>query len=382
MKGGLIFVALMGATWASAVDVYVMSSGEPGTDAAVMNALTAQGHTPTLGVEYSWLDGTASLAGYEAVYAQCNYNWANPDMPLAGQTQLARFVANGGGLILSEWCSWRMANSALQRLVALNPFQLTASYAFSIGGTFSLMTPDPVVSFGLPSSFSVVLTSYSGSNTLVFGVRPGGTEFHSFNDGLNVSVGLAGRAYGRGRVAAFSTTNGPGQFASTDFQKLVGNTVQWTSNGAGGVTVSGHVDLEGWLPSPNGVEVEVLFWQGADTVHEAPFVSLDGNGNFAIPVPLSGTYEVTVKASHWLRKRNATVAIGPGGVSGLGFSLINGDVDGNNLVDSDDFDRLVAGFGYMVGDPPFDVETDLNGTDNTDSDDFDILVANFGQQGD
>lgn len=56
--------------------------------------------------------------------------------------------------------------------------------------------------------------------------------------------------------------------------------------------------------------------------------------------------------------------------------LINGDVDGNNGVDSDDFDLLVSGFG---GEGPVG---DLDGVNGVDSDDFDILVARFGLFGD
>lgn len=383
MRAWLLVGGLTCSAWASAVDVYVMSSEDLAVDSAVSNALTAQGHNPILGAPYHMFDGTADLTGIEAVYFQSNANWANPDMPLAGQVQLARFVAGGGGLVMSEWCTWRMANSAFQRIARMTPFVITSTFSSSWEGAFQLVTTDPVVSAGVPSYFYVLLNSYAGTTSTVYGVRPGGTQFYSFYDGWDTTVGLAGRPYGRGRVASFSTTNGPDQFGSASFPRLFGNTIQWVSNGAGGVSVSGHVDLQDWLASPGGVEVELAFWQGGDSVYEAPFVALDASGNFDIPVPLSGTYDVTVKGSHWLRRLHASsVDIGVGGASGLNFSLINGDVDDSNMVDSDDFDRLVAGFGYTLGDGGYDPATDLNGTDNTDSDDFDILVANFGLGGD
>ncbi len=40
------------------IRVYVMSSGDAATDNAVLGALTAGGHSPTLGVQYTECDGS------------------------------------------------------------------------------------------------------------------------------------------------------------------------------------------------------------------------------------------------------------------------------------------------------------------------------------
>ena len=58
------------------------------------------------------------------------------------------------------------------------------------------------------------------------------------------------------------------------------------------------------------------------------------------------------------------------------MSLINGDVNNDNRVDSDDFDQIVANFGASG------TWADLDGSGSVDSDDFDILVLNFGGEGD
>jgi len=67
--------------------------------------------------------------------------------------------------------------------------------------------------------------------------------------------------------------------------------------------------------------------------------------------------------------------ISGGALTGQNFSLRNGDLNNDNMVDSDDFDLLIAAFGISAG-------GDLNGDGVTDSDDFDILIANFGLSGD
>lgn len=97
-------------------------------------------------------------------------------------------------------------------------------------------------------------------------------------------------------------------------------------------------------------------------------------GEYRVFVPGAGTYQLSTKVTHWLR-RTITVTTGAGGAT-ANISLINGDLDQNNFIDSDDFDILVGAFGNPgpIGD------IDESGT--VDSDDFDVLVQNFGTNGD
>jgi len=85
----------------------------------------------------------------------------------------------------------------------------------------------------------------------------------------------------------------------------------------------------------------------------------------------NGAVDISVKGSHWLRRTHQVDLTG----SGFAFNLINGDLDQNNVIDSDDFDIVVANFG---GGPT----GDLDGNNLVDSDDFDIIVKNFGEVGD
>lgn len=107
--------------------------------------------------------------------------------------------------------------------------------------------------------------------------------------------------------------------------------------------------------------------------------TVDGEGHafFFTDLPV-GDYLLAVKGRQWLRKSM------PDPVSltedGLRYEpvieLVNGDLDDNNLIDSDDFDLLIGSFGQFGG------AGDVNGDQFVDSDDFDILVRNFGLVGD
>ncbi|HRF58552.1 MAG TPA: DUF1565 domain-containing protein [Fimbriimonadaceae bacterium] len=141
------------------------------------------------------------------------------------------------------------------------------------------------------------------------------------------------------------------------------------------VPVTGQVTLQSFLGDVTNEPVTIEF-RVAGVVHDAAVVTLDANGQFSTTTNVRGLYTVTAKGTHWLRQKIDGLNVGNSGVSGLSYSLTNGDIDGNNTVDSDDFDLLVANFG---GSGPVG---DLDGNGTVDSDDFDILVAAFGMTGD
>ncbi|HRF58689.1 MAG TPA: hypothetical protein PLH94_02105 [Fimbriimonadaceae bacterium] len=107
-------------------------------------------------------------------------------------------------------------------------------------------------------------------------------------------------------------------------------------------------------------------------VFEIHFVQTDQLGNCGLTTDVEGHVQIIAKASHWLA-RSASTFLNRG--STFNLALTNGDLDGNNVIDSDDFDIIVANFG---GGPT----GDLDGNNLVDSDDFDIVVKNFGDVGD
>ncbi len=145
--------------------------------------------------------------------------------------------------------------------------------------------------------------------------------------------------------------------------------------------LSGQVNLQDFGGDRTLVPVELAVRApGSVSPLQSYLLSLSASGNYELVAPLDGVYDLSAKASHWLRQ-----TLGGVGVSGsavANFSLVNGDVDGDNEVTLFDFGRLVSAFGSMPGDSNWDADADLDGDEEVTLFDFGILVRNFGLIGD
>jgi hypothetical protein len=137
----------------------------------------------------------------------------------------------------------------------------------------------------------------------------------------------------------------------------------------------GEVTLEGWTVSPQNI---VLQMRVGTHVFE---VVLDELGRFRIPVSITpGVYDVSLKGDRWLRKTLRGVRFPL--TAPLHFTLIGGDIDGDNEVTLLDFGQLVAAFGSVPGDSNWNPNADLDGDEEVTLFDFGVLVRNFGKTGD
>jgi hypothetical protein len=224
---GAAVLALTTAGTAAAAGVYVTSSGNATFDTALVAALTSYGHSVTLGVPFTAFDGTQSLAGIQAVYLQANYNWNTGNMPAAGQTALANFVNNGGGLVTNEWILWKTAaEGAFSTLSAVFPAVATNSFDSQATYTMNQTTANPVLNAGLSSSITFALTSISGTDTNVSAVKAGATTYYTGGDG---DLALTGWSVGSGRVLNFNTVIADAQIADANFSRLLGNTLAFSA---------------------------------------------------------------------------------------------------------------------------------------------------------
>ncbi len=112
---------------------------------------------------------------------------------------------------------------------------------------------------------------------------------------------------------------------------------------------------------------------GSGNVVASYWFTADTQGRFAVPSPGAGTYRLSVKHEHWLR-RSVSVTIGTADVPGVPVSLVNGDADGDNSVSIFDYIQLSAGFDLNVGDPGFDPMADLDEDGSVTI--FDVIVVN------
>jgi len=63
-------------------------------------------------------------------------------------------------------------------------------------------------------------------------------------------------------------------------------------------------------------------------------------------------------------------------------TLINGDINGDNYIGTNDYLRLNSSFDRSMGESGFDTDADLNGDSYVGTDDYLILNQNFDLSGD
>ncbi len=149
-----------------------------------------------------------------------------------------------------------------------------------------------------------------------------------------------------------------------------------------GPIVAGTVGLNDFVANRTSVPLTVeLRAPGSTTPVESHTLYADASGQFSFTATKPGTYDLTVKGSHWLRGKVKNVKTGFWGVGGLSLSLVNGDVDGNNRVDAVDYSRLARAFRSRPGNANWNPNADLNGDGAVDPRDYAILARNFRKVG-
>lgn len=103
-------------------------------------------------------------------------------------------------------------------------------------------------------------------------------------------------------------------------------------------------------------------------------------GVYTADAPGKGLYSVSVKIGTWLRK--TMVVDTSNGARVQQFRLINGDCDGNNVIDLQDFFILSDSYGLSATDPGYDPRADLNTDQVVDLLDYFILSNNYLVEGD
>ncbi|HTQ11322.1 MAG TPA: dockerin type I domain-containing protein [Fimbriimonadaceae bacterium] len=187
---------------------------------------------------------------------------------------------------------------------------------------------------------------------------------------------------------AYSVTTAPGGAATiVGVGRPSGGTQGFIATINSVQIVSGHIDLQDYVASAvAGTQVTVEIRNaGSTTPIDSQVVTLDASGNFSfnahVIIP-PADYDISAKGSHWLRRTLTNLPLGITGFAGLSFSLINGDINGDNHVTLGDFGKLKLAYGSVPGAPSWNPNADLNGNGSVGLSDFGILKKNFGQDGD
>ncbi|MBX7132041.1 MAG: tandem-95 repeat protein [Fimbriimonadaceae bacterium] len=152
----------------------------------------------------------------------------------------------------------------------------------------------------------------------------------------------------------------------------------------GDTTLSGFVSLQDYAGVASGIPLTIELRQlGTNTVVGTWPAILGANSRFALASGLpTGTYDVVVKASHWLARRYNGIHIGAANPAEITVSLINGDCDGDNEVAIGDYSLLSLAYGSSPGEPRWNGMADLDGDSEINIGDYSILSVNYGLVGD
>lgn len=152
---------------------------------------------------------------------------------------------------------------------------------------------------------------------------------------------------------------------------------------ANGAVARGQVDFSLNFANFSGTRpanLNVSFLTATNAAINGGDVTATGtNGNYSVEPPptVNGNYRVAVKPTGFLRR------IIPSGsatslITSLGtFTLTNGDVNNDNVIDGNDVNAVLALFGTEGS----GIASDVNGDTVVDGNDINIILSNFGAEG-
>jgi|GEM_PF-2314863 len=167
----------------------------------------------------------------------------------------------------------------------------------------------------------------------------------------------------------------------------------WSMSHVQGTVVTrrlrGTIDVGAdWMGNPASIQIDLyngsgsLAWSGT---------TLSGSYQVAIPASLpNGTYSMFVRGRTWMWS-SRSINLSATGATGLDFTLINGDIDGDNSVTVFDYDKLSSYFDKSSADSDWNTPdgdgirpsaADLDGDGAVTVFDYDILSRNFDANGD
>lgn len=157
--------------------------------------------------------------------------------------------------------------------------------------------------------------------------------------------------------------------------------LQMVGASASGI-ITGNVNFLEWT-SPNASLPITMTVRNAATEALVATVNSSTNslGQYYVTIPglaANTSYRITMDGMMWL-SRSQTVTTPPSiTISGLNFTLPNGDSDGSGEVDLNDIDLVISAYGTGQADPGFTFARDLDGSGEVDLNDIDIVIGAYG----
>ena len=145
-------------------------------------------------------------------------------------------------------------------------------------------------------------------------------------------------------------------------------------------TISGNITFSDYLGTKPASVVLSFRSAGATSPFTTMTVSVDASGNYIAQNVPTQAYTVYVQPRTWLRKAIA-LDLTTNDVT-ANFVLVNGDIDGNNRINTTDRRLISVANGSKPTSANWNPKADLNGDGVVDSKDYAILYKNYGRIGD
>lgn len=156
-------------------------------------------------------------------------------------------------------------------------------------------------------------------------------------------------------------------------------------------TVSGTVTLQDLADPATSSDFSATFGiYSGTTLVDTKTATLSSSGAYSFTTLITGNVQIRAKSIHWLGKLSSSVNLNSN-VSGLNFSLINGDVDNDNDISILDYIKLSESYGLDTTAPNWNTpdadgvrpkDTDLDNDGEVSILDYILLSTNYGLQGD
>ena len=266
--------------------------------------------------------------------------------------------------------------------------------------TGGILEPDgSIVNFSY-SSGSLSRTGryvlFSTSNQVIPGITSGWTRVYSHDratritrlvssksGGIDVKQGFSdpGGIAANGKASTFDTTAAT-MFPNRIFTRAVGLHIPLAGPIA---NVSGNCTLQGWVgPRPNpGLAIRAVDSNGNIVAESGGAIAANGSFTVEIELPAAGNYRLKAYSSTCLQKDLGSFNLTGGSNTNAGsFTLLNGDVTGDNYVGTDDYLQINFAFDSDPSSFRYRAAADLNGDEYVGTDDYLLLNGNFDLSGD
>lgn len=147
-------------------------------------------------------------------------------------------------------------------------------------------------------------------------------------------------------------------------------------------TVAGTLTLQSLVPTAPAQSFTFQFRPISGGAVITKTVSLPASGVFSLSGIPANKYTLWVKGNTYLAA-TTPLDVTNGAVSNVAVTLLPGDANNDNSVDSTDFGLLIGAYNTMASVPNsgYDPTVDFNGDGSVDSTDFGILIGNYNMQG-